>query len=156
MNLQELKQTNPQVPAQAVQGEPREFKVIDFPSIKQIDYDTVTVQPKDEYDTAKVYNVWQFVVKGKWQPISKWEFESDTQELIVSGLVRDNENPENFYSKVAIAVITGNGHIMVKPNFVGYIEQKQSGRNDEHEGQPKEYRLEIKAYHNDILPVTEQ
>ena len=156
MNLEQLKKTNPQIPAQAVQDEPREFKVIDFPSIKEISYDTVQVQPKDEYDTVKVYNVWEFRISGKWQPVTKWEFESDTQTLIVSGLVRENENPENFYSKVAIAVIAGNGHIMVKPNFVGYKAIVTSKRHDEHEEQPKEYVQEIKAYYNDILPVTEQ
>jgi hypothetical protein len=155
MNLQELNKIKIVVTAQPVQDEPKRFKVTDFPSIKDISYTEQTIQPTDEYAQARTVEVWSFILRGKWQPDTPNECESDEQALTVSGICRKGDNPENHWSIVALAVQAGNGLVMVKPNAV-FFQKVQQAESPDHDAQPDEWEKVVKAYSNDILPVTKE
>lgn len=156
MNIQELKQIKIVVNAQPVQDEPKRFKVTDFPSVKDISYEERYTQPTDEHAQGKPYTVWAFNLRGKWQPDTANECESDEQTLTVSGVCRKGENPDNHWAMVALAVQMGNGLVMVKPNAVFYKQVKTAEEQAETEEQPAEWEKIVTAYSNDILPVTEE
>jgi hypothetical protein len=155
MNIQELSKIKIVVTAQPVQDEPREFKVIDFPSIKKIEYTEQTIQPTDEYTQARTVEVWSFTLRGKWQPCTANECESDEQDLTVSGVCRKGDNPENHWAIVGLAVQAGNGRIMVKPNAV-FFQKVQTAESQDHDEQPTEWEKVVKAYSNDITPIIEK
>lgn len=157
MNIKQLNKIKIVVLAEPKAGEPKLFRVVDFPDIKDISYMEKTIQPTDEYTQAKTYKVWEFNLSGKWQPETPKEIESDVQPVTISGLCRAGENPENYWSKVALAVQLGDGLVSIKPNII-YFEKvlNANERNDEHDEQPQETRKVIKAYADDVLPIIEK